>query len=286
MRFAVLFALLCLASALAACNAAAGAPSPATAITASPVITTRLTVSGSTTIQPLAEKLAERYHTTTPQIELKIAGGGSVVGINAVQEGRVDIGMASRALKPEEADGIKAVQVATDVLAVVVHRDNPLANLSLAQLKGIFSGTITNWREVGGPDMAILPVIREVSSGTRGAFDEIALRGEKPSLAADVQVTASEVERKVAETPNAIGYVGFGNLKQDVKILEIAGVAPSADTARSGSYPLIRPLLLLLGPLSRPEAELFVRFVLSADGQGIVAANGWVTVRPLFLKQS
>lgn len=286
MRFAVLFALLCLASALAACNAAAGAPSSATAITASPVITTRLTISGSTTIQPLAEKLAERYHTTTPHIALKIAGGGSVVGINAVQEGRVDIGMASRALKPEEADGIKAVQVATDVLAVVVHRDNPLDNLSLAQLKGIFSGTITNWREVGGTDMAILPVIREVSSGTRGAFDEIALGGEKPSLAADVQVTASEVERKVAETPNAIGYVGFGNLKQDVKILKIAGVAPSADTARSGSYPLIRPLLLLLGPLSRPEAELFVRFVLSADGQEIVAANGWVTVRPLFPKQS
>lgn len=240
----------------------------------------RLTFAGSTTVQPLVEQLARRYRELAPAVQLDVAAGGSVVGIQAVHEGRVDIGMSSRPLSSAEREGITPVQIASDVLAIVVHAENPVEDLSVAQLRAIYEGKIVNWRELGGRDEPILPVIREVSSGTRGAFDDLVLDGTQPLEGADVQVTAGEVEARVASTPNAIGYVGFGNLKADVKLLRIAGVAPSAQHARDGSYPLVRPLLLLLGPLSQRESHQFVDFVLSPDGQRIVAESGWVPMRP------
>lgn len=262
--------------ALAGC----AAPPPAASPTATPVILNgRVTFAGSTTVQPLVEALAVTYRDLNPAIELEIAAGGSVVGINAVQDGSADIGMSSRNLRPDELrSGMELYQIAIDVLAIVVHPSNPVDAISLEQLRAIYTGGITNWSEVGGLDQPILPVMREVSSGTRGAFDEIALGGAAPLSSADVQVTAGEVEARVASNPAAIGYVGFGNLGSDVKVLAIDGVPPSPETARSGAYKLQRPLLLLRGPLSRPISRSFVDFALSAEGQRIVAADGWVPV--------
>jgi len=239
----------------------------------------RLTFAGSTTVQPLVEELSVGYQERYPNVDLEIAAGGSVVGINAVQDGSADIGMASRALREAEYRlGMEEYQIAIDVLAIIVHPANPIEDISRAQLQGIYLGEITNWSEVGGADMPIMPVIREISSGTRGAFDDIALDGADPVETADTQITAGEVETRVAEAPEAIGYVGFGNIGQNVKVLTIDGVPPSPETAQSGGYQLQRPLLLLLGPLSRPLACTFVTFALSDAGQKIVAADGWVPV--------
>lgn len=240
-----------------------------------------ISVVGSTTVQPLVEQLGEEYHRQHPDVTLNIGAGGSVVGIEAIQNGEVDIGMASRALREGELkDGMEIHQVAIDVLAVIVHPSNPVDELTLEELQGIYMGDITNWSDVGGEDSDILPVIREVTSGTRGAFDSIALEDEEPTEDADVQITASEVEARVATTENAIGYVGFGHLIEDeIKVLAIDGEKPSPEAALEGTYKLQRPLLLLTGPLSRDLAFTFIEFALSDEGQELVEEDGWVPAR-------
>lgn len=244
-------------------------------------ITSELSIVGSTTVQPLVEQIGVAYRQRYPGVKLSIGAGGSVVGIQAVQNGDVDIGMSSRELREGELlPGMQRHEIAMDVLAVIVHPSNPVDSISLQQLQAIYTGTITNWRELGGPDMPILPVVREVTSGTRGAFDDIALEGTGPNEAiVDVQITDGEVEARVASTEHAIGYVGFGHIYPDeIKVLAIDHVLPAQETALDGSYKLRRPLLLLTGSLSRRMAQSFVDFALSPAGQQIVEEQGWVPV--------
>ncbi len=260
--------------------AATGAPNAPAATNAPEATELRGTIEivGSTTVVPLVEQLREAFIQKYPGITVNVGAGGSVVGIQAVQDGRTDIGMSSRRLKPEEIlDGMQVHPIALDVLAIIVHPSNPVDGITKEQLQGIFKGEITNWSEVGGKDQEILPVVREITSGTRGAFDDVALDGQEPTPNADVQITASEVEAKVASTENAIGYIGFGHIvENEIKVITINGVEPSPETAKDGSYPLLRPLLLLTGPLSRETAKVFVEFALSPEGQQIVADDGWV----------
>jgi phosphate transport system substrate-binding protein len=264
----VLLALL-----IVACNQTPATPLPATDI----LVAGRITFAGSTTLQPLAHELGQAFRERYPNVVLDIAAGGSIVGIQAIHDGTVDIGMASRALKPEEAEGITHHQVAADVIAVVVHASNSVRNLTLEQLHDIYLGRITNWSEVGGADRPIVVVVRGKNSGTRGAFDEIVLEKQEP-VAPDLRtaVTAGDMAAIVGENPDAIGYVGFGNVEPGIKLVAIDDVLPSEETARDGSYRLVRPLLLLTGPLTHPLARMFVDFALGAEGQQIVEASGWV----------
>lgn len=237
----------------------------------------RLTFAGSTTLQPLADNLGEAFTDRYPDVTLDIAAGGSVVGIQAVRDGRVDIGMASRALKSEEAEGITQHKVAIDVIAMVVREDNSVDDLTQAQLRDIYLGRLTNWQEVGGADQPILVVVRGKNSGTRGAFDKIVLGGEAPA-APNLQeaVTAGDMAATVLKNVGAIGYVGFGNVEPGLKLLSIDAVAPSRAAAQDGAYQLVRPLLFLTGPLSQGLAQDFIDFALSADGQETVEAFGWI----------
>lgn len=240
----------------------------------------KLTFAGSTTLQPLVAKVGDAFQTINPQVTLDIAAGGSVVGIQAVHDGSVDIGMASRALTAEESEGITQYQVATDVIAIIVHPDNPVENLTIEQLYDIYMGNITNWSEVGGQEGAIVPVTRETSSGTRGAFDELVLEKQEPAAPAlRTAVTAGDMAAWISSDVSAIGYVGFGNLDSSLKAIGINGVMPSDSTAADGSYPLTRPLILLTGPLSQPLANEFINFALSTDGQKLVEEFGWVPVK-------
>lgn len=252
------------------------APTPTPAATPSPLPSGRLTFAGSTTLQPLVAKLGETFGKLYPDVQLEIAAGGSVVGIQAIHDGTVDIGMASRALTPDEAQGVNVHQVAVDVIAMVVHPSNPVRDLSLEQLRGIYTGQIVNWRDLGGPDLDIAPVARGENSGTRGAFDHLALDDQEAAAPNLVTVeTAGEVAARVAADPAAIGYVGFGNLDAGMTTLTVGGVAPSARTARDGSYPLARPLLLLTGPLSQPLAQRFIDFARSPEGRALIEQAGW-----------
>jgi phosphate transport system substrate-binding protein len=240
----------------------------------------KITFAGSTTLQPLAHELGEAFNERYPDIELDIAAGGSMVGIQAVHDGTVDIGMASRELKPEEAEGIEQHQVAVDVIAVVVHISNPVEDLTSEQLRAIYLGEIVNWSEVGGEDQPIIAVVRGKNSGTRGAFDEIVLEKQEPA-APEIRtaLTAGDMAVAVMENPGAIGYVGFGNLEPNLKMVSIGGALPSEETARDGSYRLVRPLLFLTGPLTQPLGQSFIDFALSDEGQNIVEKSGWVPTK-------
>ncbi len=239
----------------------------------------RITFVGSTSVQPLVEKLGAVYQAKKPGIAFEIAGGGSRAGIQAIQDGTVDVGMASRELTEEEKSGLTVHQIAVDVLAVVVHPSNTVEQLSMEQLRGIYEGYITNWQEVGGNDVPILPVVRGFTSGTRGAFDAIVLDGGDPTEHAVEQFTAGEMYVHVSNTEGAIGYVGFAHLGEEVKVLRIDGVEPSPETALDGSYKLKRPLLLLTNQLSSSYAFEFITFVLSEEGQQVVVEDGWVPVQ-------
>ncbi|MEJ5308577.1 MAG: phosphate ABC transporter substrate-binding protein [Anaerolineae bacterium] len=240
----------------------------------------RITFAGSTTVQPLAAEIGRAFNAHYPEVTLDIAAGGSTVGINAVHDGTVDIGMASRALKAEESAGITVHQIAVDVLAVVVHASNPVEGLSTAQLQDIYLGNITNWQAVGGPDAPIIVVIREKTSGTRGAFDEIVLNKAEPvAPRIQVAITAGDMAALVASEPAAIGYVGFGNLDAGIKPLQIDGISPTEENVHQGNYRLTRPLLLLTGPLTQPIAQTYIDFALSPAGQKIVADHGWMPVK-------
>jgi phosphate transport system substrate-binding protein len=239
-----------------------------------------ITFAGSTTVQPLAAAIGEAYNEEYPEVALDISAGGSSVGIKAIHDGTVDIGMASRELKPEEEENITKYQVSVDVIAMVVQSSNPVETLSLDQLRAIYHGDITNWREVGGPDQDILVVVRDKNSGTRGAFDDIVLDGDDPAAPnLFAAITAGDVAAKVLEEENAIGYVGFGNLEEGLKPLTINDVEPSEKTAQDGSYKLVRPLYLLTGPLSQPLAQTYIDFALSDEGQQVVKENGWVPMK-------
>jgi phosphate transport system substrate-binding protein len=240
----------------------------------------RITFAGSTTVQPLADKIGQAFTQQHPYVTLDIAAGGSKVGIQAIHDGTTDIGMASRDLDAEEAAGIEQHQIAVDVIAVVVHASNPIEDLTLAQLQDIYMGKVINWAELGGPDVPIVTVVREENSGTRGAFDEIVLDKQEPQAPEmEKALTAGDMAAIVADNPAAIGYVGFGNLEAGLKTVAIEGVGPSAEAARDGSYRLVRPLLLLTGPLSQPLADTFIEFATSPEGQAVVEANGWVSVK-------
>ena len=141
-------------------------------------------------------------------------------------------------------------------------------------------GKLTNWQSLGGPDLQIVPVQRETSSGSRGAFDELVLQKQTataPNLV--TSVTAGDEAANVANKPGAIGYVGFGNLDNTIKVIAINGTLPTQKTARDNSYPLIRPLLFMTGPLSQPLAQIFIDFALSSQGQKSVQDLGWVPVK-------
>jgi phosphate transport system substrate-binding protein len=265
---------------LTACGPTASsvAPRPATPTTVQ--LRGRLTFAGSTTVQPLVDKLGAVFTQLNPDVALEIAAGGSVVGIKAIHQGTTDIGMSSRALHEDEQAGITTHQIASDVLAVVVNPANRVQALTQQQLIDIYLGKITSWRELGGADLPITVVVREESSGTRGAFDEIALRKQTPAAPRlSVAITAGDVAATVAGDVGAIGYLGFGNVDVSVSVVAIDGVVPSVATVRDGSYRLVRPLLLLSGPLSQPLAQAFIDFVLSDAGQRLVAEDGWAPVR-------
>jgi len=274
MRKVIIF--LILVCFITACDRTATAPKPGTD---TPVIG-HVTFAGSTTLQPLAHELGKAFKARYPDVVLDIAAGGSMVGIQAIHDGTVDIGMASRALKTEEAQGIVTHKVAVDVIAVVVHETNPVEALSLTQLREIYMGEITNWREVGGADLPIVAVVRGKNSGTRGAFDEIVLEKRAPAAPQmRTAATAGDMAVAVVEDPAAIGYVGFGNLEPGSKLVAIDGVLPSEDAARAGAYQLVRPLLFLTGPLTQPLGQMFVDLALSDEGQAIVQQSGWMPAR-------
>jgi phosphate transport system substrate-binding protein len=249
---------------------------------------------GSDTLVNLALAWAETYIQARPDVRISVTGGGSGTGIAAMINGTVDIANASRAMTEEEfqasrANGIEPVEfvVARDAIAVVVHPDNPVDGLTLQQISDIYTGKITNWREVGGEDRPIVLLSRESNSGTYIYFLEYVLRmGDKRSdllFSPDTLLLPSSegITAEVRQNPNAIGYEGLGYVTGNVKVLGVAVreqdpfVMPSVETVNDGLYPVSRPLYMYVRGEPVGEIANFLNWILT-DGQEIVLELGFV----------
>lgn len=242
-----------------------------------------LTLAGSTTVQPLAEKISEVYMAAHSNVKVDVQGGGSSVGVKAAAEGTANIGMASREVKEAEMKdfpNLKVHVIARDGIAVIVHAGVGVTNLTVDQVRDIFNGKITNWKDVGGVDKGIIVVSREEGSGTRAAFEEMVMG--KDVLITDTAVLQNSngaIRTTVSTTESAIGFISFGYLDNTVQALQINGVDATEANAANGTYPIVRPLnMITLGDPSG-EIKAFIDFILSTDGQQIVKAEGYIPVK-------
>jgi phosphate transport system substrate-binding protein len=234
---------------------------------------------GSTSIQPFAEMLAERYAKDHPGEFVEVQGGGSTAGLQATQSGLANIGMCSRSLTVKESLLFTSILIARDGLALVVNPENPVANLSIAQLRALFAGRITNWNEVGGRDGPIRPITREEGSGTRESFVRLVMGGERIAGRALTQESNGAVKELVKGDPATIGYMSLGLVGKELKILAVEGVHPTGENVLAGRYNLVRPLLFVTKGTVNPAAQKFLDFVLSPVGQSLLATEGLVRIR-------
>lgn len=251
-------------------------------------VTGTVVTAGSTSVQPLSEELAAAFMDVNSGITVQIQGGGSGQGIKAIAEKIADFGALSRNVKDEEKAAVaEEYIIAQDGVAVVVNPESTVEDLTLEQIKKIYTGEITNWSEVGGEDAPIVVVSREEGSGTRGAFTEITKVLSKNEAGEEVDNTTRDalvqgstgaVMQTVATTPNTIGYVSLGSLSDTVKALNVEGVAPSNETVLSGDYKISRPFLYVRGGELSEAAQMFMDFIMSEEGQAIVEDNGFIPV--------
>ena len=246
-------------------------------------ITGAITLSGSTSVQPLASALAEAFMGIHDGVTIDIQVGGSAVGISDAMAKKVDFGMSSRELKPEET-GLNQSTIAFDGIPVIVNKDVSVSNLTTQQLKDIYTGKIKDWSEVGGTAGAIVVVGRDAASGTRGAFEELLkIDGKSPNpkaVYAQEKDSTGAVKATVQSTKNSIGYVSLESIDSTVKALTINNIAATPETVKDKSYLLVRPFLLVNSKdaVLSPTANAFISFILSDDGQQIVTDQKFVSV--------
>jgi len=258
-------------------------------------------VIGSNTVTPLSTFWAEDFMKMHPKVSIGVSGPGSGAGIAALINGTTDICQASRTIKQSEIENARAngiepyeIQVASDALSVVVNPANPVSELTIAQLSAIYTGKITNWKEVGGNDITIVAISRDTNSGTHVFFKEhvvqmMGLTSEDKSLEYGSKVlflpSTEEGVSEVAKNPNAIFYPGLGYVNDEVKPLAIKktaddpGVLPSVATALDGTYPVARPLLYYTNGAPDGVIKAFIDYCLSAAGQAMVTEAGYVPLK-------
>src|ERR1051325_4939824 len=242
-----------------------------------------LKVKGSDTVLPLSQKEAETYMKQNPSAKITVIGGGSGVGFAAFIDGTTDIAMASRKMKMSEkmklqdaGKSYKEVTIAWDALSVIVNPANKVSQLTREQIEGIFTGKITNWKEVGGDDEKIIAYSRESSSGTYEFFKEHLLSGKNYGSTVLNMPATGAIVQSVSQTKGAIGYIGLAYMEKTVKALKVSTdkgktyVEPSMETAKNKTYGVIRPLFYYYLTKDESRVKPLVDFVLSADGQKIV----------------
>lgn len=237
---------------------------------------------GSTSMEKLSNALAESFMDKYPDVEVTAEFVGSGAGIEAVTTGTADIGNSSRNLKDtEKAAGAVENVVAIDGIAVCTHKDNTVTNLTVQQLKDIYTGKVTNWSELGGKDAPIIVVGREAGSGTRGAFEEL-LKIENECAYANELDTTGAVMAKVGSTPGAIGYVSLDVIDDSVLALALEGVEPTAENIKAGSYCLSRPFIMATKGEITAQNELvqaWFAYVMSDEGQEVAKKVGLIPVK-------
>ena len=233
---------------------------------------------GSTSMEKVIGALSESYMAANKDVTVNYNPTGSGAGITAVQEGTCDIGLSSRALKDEEkAAGLKETVLAYDGIAIIVHPDNPVSDLSIEQIAKLYTGGITNWKDVGGSDAEVVLIGREAASGTRDGFESITGTKDKCQYRQELTSTG-DVITAVSQNPDAIGYASLAAIKDSVKALSVDGVTPSETTVKDGSYQVQRPFVLVSveGKALSAAAQSFFDYATSADAADIIAKAGAV----------
>ena len=244
----------------------------------STAVTGTVATDGSTSMEKVIGALSESFMANNADTTVTYNPTGSGSGITAVQEGTCDIGLSSRALKDEEkAAGLKETVLAYDGIAIIVHPDNPVSDLTIEQIAQLYTGEITNWKDVGGNDAEVVLIGREAASGTRDGFESITGTKEKCQYRQELTSTG-DVITAVSQNPDAIGYASLASIKDSVKALNVDGVTPSEDTVKDGSYKVQRPFVLVTaeGKALSPVAQAFFDYAASSDAAAIIAKAGAV----------
>jgi phosphate transport system substrate-binding protein len=235
----------------------------------------KLQIAGSTTVLPVAEECTRIFMEKHPGSRIFVSGGGSSHGVKAVADGTVDIGTASRDLKSSEIDAhpdLVSHGIAKDGVAVIVHSSNPVTELTMEQLQGIYTGTITNWKDVGGTDSKIMVVTREEGSGTRDCFEQAVMKPIKAEITDQgiIQDSNGKTRATVAGSAQAVGFISLGYVNSDVSALRLDGIEPTVESVKDGSYAISRTLWMITNSNPNSAEQAFLDFVLSDEGQNIV----------------
>ena len=242
------------------------------------VLSGTVSTDGSTSMEKVIGALSEAFMEANSKVTVTYNPTGSGTGIQAVQEGRCDIGLSSRALKDEEkASGLKETILAYDGIAIIVNPANPVEDLTLEQIADIYTGKITNWSELGGSDSEIVLIGREAGSGTRSGFEEIVEVKDLCQYRQELSSTG-DVIATVAQNPGAIGYASLASVKETVKAVKVGGVTPSEETVKDGTYAIQRPFVLVTkeGVTLSETAQAFFDYAVSKDANAVVIAAGVV----------
>ena len=245
-----------------------------------------IVISGSTTVLPIMQKAVEAYLKLHPDMEISLTASGSGDGIKAIIDGTANLAMSSREMKESELEKakdkgveLKPVAIATDAILPIVNPANAVPGVTKAQLKGIYTGEITNWKELGGEDAPIVVVSRDSSSGTYEAWGELVLNKARVTPKALLQASSGAVLQFVSQNKNAIGYDSFGYVNGSVKGLPVDGVAGDPETIDSGKYPITRKLWVIAGENPGADVAAFMDFLKTTEVQDIISTCGAVPVK-------
>jgi phosphate transport system substrate-binding protein len=261
-------------------------PTPTSPATSVPTgLSGSLTVAGSTTILPLNQEWARILMEANPDLRISVSGGGSGHGVKASGSGEINVGAASRDISSTEMSNypdIVPIPVAKDSIAIVVHPSNPITDISMEDIAKIYSGQITNFKQLGGPDMKINVYTREEGSGTRSSFEELVLIPQNVNkIIGEASVKPSNGEMRASVTNNEAGlaYISLGYVDHTVKALTIDGVSPTVANVKSGTYPIRRNLYLFTKGEPEGLEKTFIEFALSDEGQKVVKDGGFISVK-------
>jgi len=264
-------------------NWIAGTIVPAVILTASMAYAGNISINGSTTVLPIAQKVAEAFMKEHPDTKISISGGGSGNGIKALIDKTTDIANSSRAIKKEEIEQAKAKGsnpvefiVAFDCIVPVVHPSNPLKNITLDQLKAMYKGEIKNWKELGGPDKPVVIISRDTSSGTYEVWEEKVMKKERVFPGALLQASNGAIVQAVSNNQNAIGYIGLGYMDNSVKMLTVNGITGSKETTLNKTFPVSRPLYMYTPVQPAGDVKKFMDYMISKKGQKLVEEEGFI----------
>ena len=269
---------LMLTLSLAACGSDSNSNTDSTDSSDNTAATGTVSTDGSTSMEKVIGALGESFMAANEGVEFTYNPTGSGAGITAAQEGRCDIGLSSRALKDEEkAGGLKETVLAYDGIAIIVNPENPVNDLTIDQIAKLYTGEITNWKDVGGNDAEVVLIGREAASGTRDGFESITGTKDKCQYRQELTSTGDLITA-VSQNPDAIGYASLASIKDSVKALNVDGVTLSEATVKDGSYKVQRPFVLVTveGKELTPVAQKFFDYITSPDAAAIIAKAGAV----------